>query len=89
MSMQPLCFDSLRLNLIQKQMDQQNELLRLIVKTMDIKTEYKDNDTDTFDKLDDLKSRKNIWGTNITNVRLRNIVLQRVMDSKNHIDNND
>ncbi len=87
--MQPLCFDSLRLNLIQKQMDQQNELLRLIVKTMDIKTEYKDNDTDTFDKLDDLKSRKNIWGTNITNVRLRNIVLQRVMDSKNHIDNND
>ncbi len=70
-------------------MDQQTELLRLIVKTMDIKTEYKDNDTDTFDKLDDFKSKKNIWGTNITNVRLRNIVLQRVMDSKNHIDNND
>jgi hypothetical protein len=78
-----------RLNSIQTQINQQTELLKLLVKTTDIKTEYEENDVDTFNSSENLKAKKNAWGTNIANVRLRNMVLQRVMDSKSHTDQDD
>jgi hypothetical protein len=70
-------------------MNQQTDLLKLILKTMDINTVYEEHDSDSYDSLEDVKSKKNVWGTNITNVRLRNIVLQRVIDCKNHLENDD
>ena len=66
------------------QMDQQTELLKLIVKKMEIKTEDGDNDSDAVQvSFENIKSKKDsAWSGNIANSRLRSLVLQRLMTRK-------